>query len=199
MTFPAVLVLSSVCYCLLVPWPRPPPPLSPSQAQTWEPQLRPWEIGLRLLQPRPGWQGFVMLSGLILVMIIIFYESLIPLHAQHSNPHRRYFSGASARDITLSNLLPSFRSIKSKCFCRLRFIWEWAGTDQTWLDLGDALMLVEFWLFWLMWPDGLIEMFTPHQPHHAHQPPPAQVQSVERGGREGGGGYIKLSGPLGRK
>ena len=30
-------------------------------------------------------------------------------------------------------------------------------------------------------------------------PVPAQVQSVERGGGEGGGGYIKLSGPLGRK
>ena len=45
-----VLVLSSVCYCLLV-GDRPAPPLSPSQAPTWELQSRPWEIGLRLLQP----------------------------------------------------------------------------------------------------------------------------------------------------
>ena len=130
MTFPAVLpwypgpvlVLSSVCYCLLLPGPALSPSQAPPGSALWEPQYRPWEIGLRLLERGPGWQGFVMLSGLILVMIIIFYESLIPIQVQHPNPHSRYFSGASARDITLSNLLPSFRSIKSKCFCRLRFI-----------------------------------------------------------------------------
>ena len=198
-TFPAVLpwypgpvlVLSSVCYCLLLPGPGQAPPLSPSQAPpgsaVWELQLRPWEIGLRLLELGPGWQGFVMLSGLILVMIIIFYDSLIPLHAQHSNPHSRYFSGASVRDITLSNLLPSFRSIKSKCFCRLRFIREWTGTYRPGQG-GDGVVLIV-----------LIDV-TGRTNRNVYTRSSSSSKCGAGGGEGGGGGGdIKLSGPLGRK
>ena len=166
---------------------RPPPPLSPSQGRTWEPEQRPWEIGLRLLQPGSGWRGFVMLSGLILVMIIIFYDSLIPLHAQHSNPHSRYFSGASVRDITLSNLLPSFRSIKSKCFCRLRFIREWTGTYRPG-QRGVGVVLIV-----------LIDV-TGRTNRNVYTRSSSSSKCGAGGGEGGGGGGdIKLSGPLGRK
>ena len=192
-----MLVLSSVCYCLLVPGTAKLLHCHLLRPRSWEPQAPPWEIGLRLLQPGLGWRGFVMLSGLILVMIIRLYESLIPLHVQQSNPHRRYFSGASARDITLSNLLPSFRSINSKCFCRLRFIRDWsglAGTDRPDLSgVGGAVLIV------LIDVTGRTNRNVYTTPASPLTPATSSSSSKCGAWREGGGGYIKLSGPLGRK